>query len=119
MKLTPSVDMQIEVYANEHGSVYQCDRTNRLILDFGGVQVSFRVNDFLRLKDRVFGIDLECMACPIRPGAEVKLLIPDNCERCFVLSLRDVLGLRDLLEGALCMLELNSILHERLHRNFI
>ena len=47
--------------------------------------------------------------------ADVVVFMPLCSDRCFVLSLTDVMHFQELLQGAKAMIELNSIIYESLH----
>lgn len=102
----------VEIYANEAGAVYQCDRKNRLMLFFNGTLNVLKVDTFLRLRKVVASIDLEQMAANPSRSSDFEIVSVCGCERCFILSLTELHALRDLLAGAKFSLELNRLLHE-------
>ncbi|MCP2043600.1 hypothetical protein [Pontibacter sp. HSC-36F09] len=102
----------VEIYANEAGAVFQCDRKNRLMLYFAGTLNVLKVDTFLRLKKAVASIDLEQMAADPSRSSDYEIVSICGCDRCFILSLTELYGLRDLLAGAKFSLELNRLLHE-------
>ncbi|MGV3639585.1 MAG: DUF6686 family protein [Adhaeribacter sp.] len=105
-------DHLVEIFQTAQGSVYQCNRRNRFLVEFAGGISAFNVHDFLAFKSYVDTIDLEEMARNTCRIADVVVLMPPRTERCFVLMLTDVLHLRELLEGAKFMLKLNSMVQE-------
>ncbi|EJF11235.1 hypothetical protein I0P70_12855 [Pontibacter sp. FD36] len=109
--MTAATEM-VEIYANEAGAVFQCDRRNRLMLYFAGALNVLKVDTFLRLKQAVASIDLEQMAANPSRSSDYEIVAVCGCERCFILSLTELYALRDLLEGAKFSLELNRMLHE-------
>ncbi len=102
----------VEIYANEAGAMYQCDRKNRLMLYFAGTLNVLKVDTFLRLKQAVDSIDLEQMAANPSRSSDYEIVSVCGCDRCFILSLTELYALRDLLAGAKFSLELNRMLHE-------
>ncbi|MDO6390160.1 hypothetical protein Q4E40_08485 [Pontibacter sp. BT731] len=102
----------VEIYANEAGAVFQCDRRNRLMLYFAGMLNVLKVDTFLRLKQAVASIDLEQMAANPSRSSDYEIVSVCGCDRCFILSLTELNALRDLLAGAKFGLELNRLLHE-------
>ena len=104
-----------EIFRTPHGVVYQCNGSNCFWLEFAGDVSAFKINDFLHLKKRVEQIDVKEMAQNTARVADVVILSPFRSERCFVLTLTDVLNLRELLQGAKVMLDLNSMLYDCLH----
>lgn len=105
----------IEIFRTPQGAVYQCNRRNCYWLEFAGGLSPFRVPDFQRLRRQVEAVNVSEMIQNTHRAADLVILMPLHSERCFVLTLTDVLHFRDLLRGAKAMLELNSILHECLH----
>ncbi|GAA4445997.1 hypothetical protein GCM10023189_00650 [Nibrella saemangeumensis] len=102
-----------EIYRNEKGAVYQCDTTCRLILEFWDTHTAFSARDFLQFKRMVETVDLRQMALHTDDAYDVEILTPPRTDRCYVLTLCEIVQLRDLLNGARLMLELNSLLRER------
>lgn len=105
-----------EVFRTESGCVYQSDVENCFYVDFGGRAIKFGILCFFRLKTLVDRVNLPDMAaCPER-SSDVEIISPCACEHCYVLTLAEIAALKELLAGAKVMLELNSILKERLCR---
>jgi hypothetical protein len=63
-------------------------------------------------------IDLHAMASNADASADVEIVAPHGCNHCFALTISQVIQLKDLLAGARVMLELNSIIHERLYKPY-
>lgn len=101
-----------EIYSTAAGAVFQCERKNRIVLQFDGSLVSFKVEAFLRLKKIVDRIDLVAMASSTDRSSDLEIIYPVGCERVYVLSLPEVIALKELLAGAKAMLEINSMLHQ-------
>lgn len=105
-----------EVFRTEAGCVYQSDVENCFYVDFGGRAIKFSILCFFRLKTLVDKVNLPDMAaCPER-SSDIEIISPCACEHCYVLTLAEIAALKELLAGAKVMLELNSILKERLCR---
>ncbi|MFB9863465.1 hypothetical protein EFA69_10955 [Rufibacter immobilis] len=104
-----------ELFRTVYGAVYQCNRYNCYFVEFAGGISPFKVRDFLDLKHHVDAINVEAMLKDPSRASDVHVLMPYRSERCFVLSLTDVLHFQELLQGAKAMLSLNSILHECLY----
>lgn len=105
----------IVVYRTPNGAVYQSDQDRCFWVEFNGELTSYKVPCLYKFKKAVDAIDLDAMAT--NPGAayDYDVIAPCNCERCYVLTLTEIAELKDLLKGTKVMLELNSILHERLY----
>ncbi len=102
----------VEIFATTTGAVYQCDRKNRLVVNFAGSFTVLKLDAFLRLYKTVEGIDLETMAISTDRAADVEVISVFGCERCYVLTLSELSAFQDLMAGARFALELNSMLHE-------
>ena len=61
-------------------------------------------------------IDVDAMALNPAKSSDIEIISPCGSERCYVLTLSELLEFKELLAGARVMLQLNSILHERLYR---
>ncbi len=108
-----------EIYATSHGCVYQCDRKRSFFIDFAGYTTEFKFPCFIALKRLVSKIDIDSMALDPSNSSDIEVISPCGSERCYVLTLGELLEFRDLLEGAHVMLQLNSIIHERLYRALV
>jgi hypothetical protein len=108
-----------ELYANSYGCVSQCDKSRSLVIDFLGTPTHYKVTCFIALKRQVDAIDVELMLLSDKNADDCVIISPCSCERVYVLDAVQLLGLKDLLAGAKCMLEFNSILHECLRPSSI
>jgi hypothetical protein len=102
----------IEIYRTDIGSVSQCNKTNSYLLEYGGIVSSFKATDFIDFIKRVNSIDVAEIILSSSPVTDVTVLMPAYCERCFVLTLSDILNLRELLLTAKFTLHLNSVISE-------
>ncbi len=105
-----------EVFRTEAGCVYQSDLEHCLYVEFANRTVKYKLKCFFRLKAAIDRVDLVRMASDASRAADVEIISLCACENCYVLTLAQVVAFKELLAGAKVMLELNSILHERLHR---
>lgn len=101
-----------EVFKTSRGAVYQCDATNRLILAFWDTFTPMSSRDFAQFRRMVDTVDVRQMALSTDAADDVEILTPPRSERCYVLTLCEVIHLRELLGGAQAMLDLNSLLRE-------
>lgn len=101
-----------EVFRTDKGAVYQCDATNRLVLEFWDTYTYLSARDFAQFRRMVETVDLRQMALSTAAADDVEILTLPRSERCYVLTLCEVVHLRELLAGARLMLELNSMLRE-------
>ncbi len=108
-----------EVFKTEHGAVYQCSRKNCYWLEFADSTTSFSVSDFFNFKKRIDSIDVEKMLNDSSRTADYEIVMPFRTERCFILSVEDILNLREILSGSKFMLELNAEIQAVLRRNLL
>jgi hypothetical protein len=105
-----------EIFRTSNGCVYQCDKKRCFGVDFGGYLTEYKIPCFFALKKLVDRIDLEAMALDPANASDIEIISPCGSERCYVLTLSQLIEFKELLAGARVMLQLNSILHERLYR---
>lgn len=104
-----------EVFSTSKGGVYQSDKERLLWLSFQGRLTSYNIDCFYNLYYKVTQIDIDTMASNPNKAFDIEIITTCHCDRCFVLTLSEILELKEILEGAKVMLELNSILYERLY----
>lgn len=102
----------VEIFRTEKGAVYQCDTTQRLILEFWDTHTALSTRDFAQFRRMVNTIDVQQMALSTGSAYDVEILTPPRSERCYVLTLCEIVHLRELLNGSQLMLDLNSMLRE-------
>ncbi|WMJ75106.1 hypothetical protein RCC89_18335 [Cytophagaceae bacterium ABcell3] len=112
--MTGKSDLQ-EIYRTSAGCVYQSDKNRRLIVEFAGTTAELNVPFFTCLKKMVEKIDVHSMLENPSRAADVEVVAPCGIQNCYVLTVRDVIQFKELLSGAKVMLELNSIIYERLY----
>jgi len=105
-----------EVFSTAHGAVFQNDTERCWQVTFAGKSASFDYRNLLKLRTAVYRIDIEQRLLDSTQSPDVEIIFICACDHCYVLSLAQIIALRDLLEGAFVMLELNQIIYDRLHR---
>src|ERR1700761_660881 len=111
--------MRTEVFTTAQGSVYQNDINRKWEVDFAGKKAAFDYRCLLKLRDSIYRIDIEDKLLNHAAAADVEIIFICACEHTYVLSLLQVIALRELLEGTFAMLELNSIIYDALHRQLV
>lgn len=101
-----------EIFRTDHGAVLQCSNKNCYWLDFAGDCTSFKVADFIQFRRQVEEINIDEMMSDPSPRADYTILMPFRSQRCFVLSARDVLNLKELMQGAKFMMELPGVIKD-------
>ena len=104
-----------EIFTSKEGTVYQCDRRNRVLVHFAGQLTVLKIDAFLRLKRAVDSIDLEEMAASTARSSDFELISVCGCDRCYVLTLPELCTFKELLGQAKFAMSLNSMLHECLY----
>jgi len=104
-----------EVYRNRLACIYQDDQRNCFILEYSGYATPLSVNCFFHLKKQFDRVDIAAVVNDPSPQSDLIVISPHSCDRFFALTLPELLDMQDLFAGARAMLELNSILHERIY----
>jgi hypothetical protein len=104
------------VFTNAGGSIFQSDQEGCWYIDFAGKVARFDYRNILKLKKAVSQIDLEALICNPSKGGDLEIIFICACDHCYVLSILEIISLKDLLEGTFAMLELNHIIQDRLNR---
>lgn len=106
----------VEVFSTREGSVYQSDSENCWYIDFVGKLARFDYRNLLKLRKAIYQIDIENILLTSDKSADVEIIFICACDHCYVLSLIQVIALKELLQGTFVMLELNHIIQDRLFR---
>jgi hypothetical protein len=105
-----------EIFRTANGCVYQCDNKRCFGVDFGGYMTEYKIPCFFALKKLIDRVDVDAMLLNCDTGSDIEIISPCGSERCYVLTPSELLEFKELLAGARAMLQLNSIIHERLYR---
>lgn len=105
-----------EVFATNSGVIFQSDFEKCWYVDFAGKLARFDYRNFLKLKKAVYQIDIEAKLLSSDQTADVEIIFICACDHAYVLNLLQLIQLKELLHGTFAMLELNQIIHDRLHR---
>lgn len=109
----------LQLCNSEIGAIYQCSSKNCYWLEFAGEWHPLKVSDFLFFKKEIDSIDLLSMLEDPSRTSDLAIVQSYRARRCFLLNVHEILQLRDLLSTARFMIELNSVLHERLKLQLI
>lgn len=105
----------IEVFKTTAGVVYQCNNNNCLFVNFAGESVSYKIDQFFSLKSIVDNIDINKMINCTEKASDFAIIAPLSSNKIYILNLCELLNFKELLAGTKVMLELNSILYEKLY----
>lgn len=108
-----------EIFKTSNGAVYQCSRKNCYWLEFQGNTTAFKVSDFFAFKRYIDRIDITSMLSNSSRSFDFEIVMPFRTERCFILSVEDILHLREILSGSKFMLELNGQIKSILRQNSV
>ncbi|MGF1924752.1 MAG: hypothetical protein ACQUHE_11280 [Bacteroidia bacterium] len=111
----PSIHF-IEVFSTRAGAIFQSDSESCWYIDFAGKLARFDYRNLLKLRKAVYQIDIEDLLLNSTKSADLEIIFICACDHCYVLSLIEIIKLKELLEGTFTMLELNHILSDRLNR---
>ncbi|MGI9543811.1 MAG: DUF6686 family protein [Cyclobacteriaceae bacterium] len=98
-----------EIYANHKGKVLQCDKQNCFKIQFAGYHINLKVKDFLKFKKLVEGIDVAHLILEVKQ-ADIEILHLRGSDHFFILTICELVALKELLAGTKAMLELYRIL---------
>lgn len=104
-----------ELYRTSKGVTYQCDLTNRIVLNFADQVMAFRMADFVLFRRKAERVNLHEMIFNLDDEYDYEVLEAPKSNQKLVLTLCDLVQLRDLLAGTQFTLNLNSMLHEVLY----
>ncbi|MES2829639.1 MAG: hypothetical protein V4687_15870 [Bacteroidota bacterium] len=113
--LVPAIKFD-EVFSTHNGAIYQSDSEGCWYIDFAGKLARFDYRNLLKLKKAVYKIDIEQALLNSEKSADVEILFICACDHCYVLSLVQIIALKEILQGTFVMLDLNHIIYNCLHR---
>lgn len=105
------------IYHTTRTSLSQCDQSEKFILKLFNQEISLSVCALIAFKKKVKDVNLAAMFDSNHAGIEIISLA--YCDRIFVLTIQEILELRDLFAGSFAMLELNSLIHKAIIRRSI
>ena len=105
-----------EVFKTKAGAIYQFDAERCWYVDFAGKMAKFDYRNLLKLRKAVYNVDIEQILLDSSKTPDVEIIFICACDHCYVLTLLQIIALKELLEGTFVMLELNNIIHDRLYR---
>ena len=105
-----------EVFATNSGAIFQSDSEKCWYIDFAGKLARFDYRNLLKLKKAVYSINIEAKLLASDKSADVEIIFICACDHSYVLSLLELIKLKELLQGTFVMLELNHIIYDRLFR---
>lgn len=104
-----------EVFKTINGAIYQNDAERCWYVDFAGKLAKFDYRCLLKLRKAVYHIDIEQRLLDSTLSPNLEIIFICACDHCYVLTLLQIIALKEILEGTFVMFELNHILHNTLN----
>lgn len=105
-----------EVFTTNAGGIYQSDSESCWYVNFAGKLNRFDYRCLLKLKKSVYNIDVDAILLKSGKSADIEIVFICACDHSYVLTVLEIIALRELIQGAFAMLELNHIIYDRLYR---
>ncbi|KAA6432825.1 hypothetical protein FEM33_24090 [Dyadobacter flavalbus] len=112
-----SVNTLNELFSTAKGHSFQCDLTSKVILHFGEIQASFRIQDFLNFRRLINAIDIHSRIFDLSDESDYEFVEAPRLNIYHKLTLCELIQLRELVNGTFFAIELNSMLHEILYKD--
>ncbi|RYU97303.1 hypothetical protein [Emticicia agri] len=113
MECQPMIESsKVELYRTNKGQAFQCNLTNRIFLEFGGITTAFKVHNFINFKRLIDNINIIDKLYDLSDDADFDIIEAPNSNQTFTLHLCDLIHLRELLSGAKFALYVNTFLNE-------
>ena len=105
-----------EVFSTTKGAIFQSDTESCWYIHFAGKLAKFDYRNLLKLQKAVYQIDIEHLLLNSEKAPDLEIIFICACDHCYVLSLIEIISMKELLQGTFVMLELNHIIYDKLHR---
>ncbi len=105
-----------EVFSTNKGGIFQSDAERCWYVNFAGKNARFDYQCLLKLRKAVYNVDIESILLDTTKSPDVEIIFICACDHCYVLTLMQIIELKEILEGAFVMLDLNCIIQDRLYR---
>ncbi|WP_425389953.1 hypothetical protein [Ekhidna sp.] len=107
--------MQEEIYKTKSAKIAQCELTDSFLLMYDQEEIPFKLCDLYAFRKTIMSFDIVELLDSAAPDAEIVHL--PHCDRFLVLSIREILEFRELLNGTFDTLALNSAVQKILRKN--
>jgi len=107
--------MRDEIFKIKSASITQCSQSDSFILTFDREEISFKLCDLYAFRKKITGIDMMQLLDVSSP--DIELVHLPHCDRFLLLSIREILQFRELLNGTFNILALNSAIQKILRRS--
>lgn len=106
-----------ELFRTVKGFSVQCDLTSKIILHFGEMQATFRIQDFLNFRRFINSIDIHSKIFDLSDESDYEFVEAPQLNIYQKLTLCELIQLRELVNGTHFSIELNSLLHQLLFKD--
>jgi hypothetical protein len=114
--ISTQIATMTEVFSTSRGAIYQHDAERCWYVDFAGKLAKFDYRCLLKLRKAVYNVDIEQVLLKSDKTADLEIIFICACDHTYVLTLVQIIALKEILEGTFVMLELNNIIYDRLFR---
>ncbi|PIB36114.1 hypothetical protein BFP72_12265 [Reichenbachiella sp. 5M10] len=104
------------IHESHNGKIIQADSENCFYLIYKGGEYRMNVCSFIAFKYKLDAFNIEEMLLSDSVQNDLEIIPLCNKDRILVLTLNEIIEVKDLVQGALVMLELNSIVEYRIHK---
>lgn len=102
------------IYSTSNGKTYQDDHKNQYVISYKGNTIELSVCSFIAFKSKLEATNVEEIILSDAMYKHIEIVSLCNLDRILVLTIDELIELRDLMQGSLVMLELNSIVRHRI-----
>ena len=106
-----------ELFRHKSLVMDQCDATELFTMNFGSEMIQFKLCDLISFRKKIFSIELAHLFDA--NFADLEIIYLAHIDRHILLSLEDVLDIRELLSGTFAVMQINSQVHRRLFNPFV
>ncbi len=100
-----------KIYATNNGRIDQSDQLHCFFLHFQGTEIKLPPCSLIALKAKLNALNLEQLLLTDDQTSDIEVISVCNRERFLILSLEQLIELKDLIAGTFFMLELNNLVH--------
>lgn len=107
------------IYQTAHGKILQDDKDNCFYFQYKGNEYRMPVCALIGFKSKLDALNIEELLLSDASSNSIEIIPLCHREHLLVLTLQEIIELKDLVSGGLVMLELNSIVHQRIVRAIV
>lgn len=104
-----------EIFSTKSASITQCEHSDSFVMTFDKEEITFKLCDLFAFRKKIMEFDVMELLESTAPDVEIVHL--PHCDRFLIVSLREILEFRELLNGTFNTLALNSAIQKILRKN--